>query len=148
MARSKGWAIFISFLLGLIGASLFWLYGPFFPNQLAQQVAQDLKTQPLAVEVAKPGPAGLKTIGSQALGPRFQMVTDGKQVFLADLKEGRVWRYYHQTKETGASREDEGFLPIPLYYAGKKHYSAAEVEPPGNISGTPSPVQPQEKKHP
>lgn len=148
MARSKGWAIFISFLLGLIGASVFWLYSPFFPDQSAQQVARDLRGQPLALEAGKVGPAALKKIGSQALGPRFQMVTDGKQVFLTDLQEGRVWRYYHQTKESGASREDEGFLPIAMYFAGKKHYSASEVEPSRYKSGGHSQTQPGENKTP
>jgi hypothetical protein len=47
--------------------------------------------------------------------------------FIVGLKTGRVWRYFHQTKEEGFSKEDEGFLPIPFYYAGKKHYSAAET---------------------
>ena len=67
---------------------------------------------------------------SQALGPRFQMVADDKQIFLVDLTNGRVWRYFHNTKEAGFTKEDEGFLPMPLYYAGQKHYAASEIEPP------------------
>ena len=74
---------------------------------------------------------------SQAMGSRFQMVTDGKQVFLVDLKNGRVWRYFHNTKEGGFSKEDEGFLPMALYYAGQKHYAASEVEPPPAPRGVP-----------
>jgi hypothetical protein len=31
--------------------------------------------------------------------------------------------------------EDEGFLPIGLYYAGKKHYTASEIEPPPGVPG-------------
>ena len=64
------------------------------------------------------------------MGSRYQMVADGKQVFLVDLANGRVWRYFHNTKEAGFSKEDEGFLPLALYYAGQKHYAASEIEPP------------------
>jgi hypothetical protein len=72
---------------------------------------------------------------SQARGSRFQMVANGKEAFLVDLKNGRVWRYFHQTKEGGFSKEDEGFLPLPFYYAGKKYYTASEIEPPPGPSG-------------
>ena len=63
-------------------------------------------------ERGKAGPVNLKKLASQAMGSRYQMVADGKQVFLVDLKNGRVWRYFHNTKEAGFSMEDEGFLPI------------------------------------
>ena len=85
-------------------------------------------------------------MASQAAGSHFQMVSDGKQVFVVDLKTGRVWRYFHQTKEEGFSREDEGFLPIPFYYAGKKHYSASEIEPPAGAPENPAAPAPQEKQ--
>jgi hypothetical protein len=123
MARSQGWTVVISLLAGVVGASAFWLY---YPGRLAGQVAADLKDQRLAVEVSPAGEHDLKKLKHQATGPRFQMVADGKQVFLADLKEGRVWRYYHLTKEDGNSREDEGFMSVPLYFAGKKFFTAPE----------------------
>ena len=71
---------------------------------------------------------------SLELGPRFgvlaasrlreQVVTDGKQTFLADRKEGRVWRYFHHTREGGNLKEEEGFLPLPFFYGGKKYPTA------------------------
>jgi hypothetical protein len=64
------------------------------------------------------------------MGSRYQIITDGKQVFLADLKEGRVWRYYHVGKEGAMGKEDEGFLPLALYFGGRKYYSASEAESP------------------
>jgi hypothetical protein len=127
MARSQGWTVVISLLAGVVGASAFWLY---FPGRIAGQVAADLKDQRLAVEVKPAGEGDLKKLSRQATGPRFQMVADGKQVFLADLKGGRVWRYYHYTKEGGYAREDEGFMSVPLYFAGKKFYTAAESDSP------------------
>jgi hypothetical protein len=139
MARSRNWrwTTILSLLLGVLVASLFWLYSPYGHDRLAQEIAGDLKTQPIPGEV-KGGSGSLKKLPTQALGSRFQMVTDGKQVFLADLKNGRVWRYFHNTKETGFSKEDEGFLPMPLYYAGQKHYAASEIEaPPAPPEGAP-----------
>jgi hypothetical protein len=41
--------------------------------------------------------------------------------------------------------EDEGFLPIAMFYAGKKHYAASEIEPPPGAPGTPSQTPPAEK---
>jgi hypothetical protein len=65
-------------------------------------------------------------------------------VFLVDLQNGRVWRYFHNTKEAGFSKEDEGFLPMALYYAGQKHFAASEVEaPPG---APPPPTAPAGKQ--
>jgi len=92
------------------------------------------------------GPVNLKKLASQAMGARYQMVADGKQVFLVDLTNGRVWRYFHHTKEAGFSQEDEGFLPIGLYYAGKKHYAASEIEPPPGAPGNPPQATPAGKQ--
>jgi hypothetical protein len=138
MARNRNWrwTAIISLLAGVVGASVFWLYSPYGHDRLAQEIAGDLKTQVLPGEV-KVGPGSFKKLPPQALGSRYQMVTDGKQVFLVDLKNGRVWRYFHNTKEDGFSKEDEGFLPMPLYYAGQKHYAASEVEPPPAAPGAP-----------
>ena len=130
MARGRSWTwTAIISLLVVVGASIFWLYSPYGHDRLAQQVAGDLQTQSLPGE-GKGGPVSLKQLASQAMGSRYQMVADGKQVFLVDLKNGRVWRYFHNTKEAGFSMEDEGFLPMALYYAGQKHYAASEIEPP------------------
>jgi len=128
-SRSRTWTAIISLLVGVAGASFFWLYSPYGHDRLAQPVGEDLPTQALSGE-GKGGPVNLKKLASQAMGSRYQMVADGKQVFLVDLKNGRVWRYFQQTKEAGFSKEDEGFLPMALYYAGQKHYAASEIEPP------------------
>jgi hypothetical protein len=149
MARNKGWmwTVIISLLVGVVGATFFWLYSPYGHDQLAQQVAEDLQAQRPPVEV-KGSSLNLSRLPSQAVGPRFQMVADGKQVFLVDLQNGRVWRYFHQTKAEGFSQEDEGFLPMAMYYAGKKHYSAAEIEPPPGSPGNPPPPAPEGKPSP
>jgi hypothetical protein len=141
MARTRSWTwtVIISLLVGIAVATAFWQYSPYGQEQLAQQ------SQPLTAEV-KGGDLHLKKSAFQATGSHFQMVTDGKQVFVVDLKSGRVWRYFHQTKEEGFSREDEGFLPIPFYYAGKKHYSASEIEPPAGNPENPAASTPQEKQ--
>jgi hypothetical protein len=138
MARKKSWVwtAIISLSVGVALASLFWRYSPYGQDRLAPQDPGDAKSLALPPEV-KGGAVNLKQLPSQATGSRFQMVTDGKQVFLADLQDGRVWRYFRQTKEEGFSREDEGFLPIALYYAGQKHYNAAEIEPPPVPPGIP-----------
>jgi hypothetical protein len=131
MARNKGWTwiVIISVLIGMAGASIFWLYSPYGHNQLAQQVAEDLEAQRALAKL--PG-SSLKPqkMASQTLGFRFQLVTDGKQVFLVDMKNGRVWRYFHEAKTEGSGKADEGFLPLGMYYGGRKHYSAAEIEAP------------------
>ncbi|MFA4902373.1 MAG: hypothetical protein WC600_06470 [Desulfobaccales bacterium] len=137
--RSWTWTVIISLLVGIAAATAFWQYSPYGHEQVAQQ------SQSLTAEV-KGGALHLKKSASQATGSHFQMVTDGKQVFIVDLKSGRVWRYFHQTKEEGFSREDEGFLPIPFYYAGKKHYSAAEIEPPAGLPGNPAAPAPEENQ--
>jgi hypothetical protein len=147
MARSGSWTwtVIISFLVGVLGASVFWFYSPYGHDQLAQQVAEDLRTQRLPMEL-KGGPLNPQQLASQARGSRFQMVADGKDAFLVDLKDGRVWRYFHQTKEGGFSKEDEGFLPLPFYYAGKKHYAASEIEPPPGTSGNSPQPESREKQ--
>jgi hypothetical protein len=124
MARSSGWPIVISLLAGVVAASAFFLA---FPDRIAQKVAADLKDQRLKVEVRQGSPDDLQKLSPQATGPRFQMVADGKQVFLADLKDGRVWRYYHHTREGGFAKEDEGFMSVPVYFAGKKIYVLGEA---------------------
>jgi hypothetical protein len=138
MARTKSgkWTVIISGLVGMLIASIFWRYSPFSRDQLAWRATEDLQTQGAPLEV-KGGPVSLKKMTSQATGQGYQLMTDGKQIFLADLKNGRVWRYFRLTKEEGG-REDEGFLPIALYYAGQKHYSASEIEPPPGTPGSPS----------
>jgi|SRR5665647_3218196 len=132
--RNWTWTVTISLLVGVVGASIFWLYSPYGHDRLAQSVTGDFQTQPLPEE-GKGGPVNLKKLASQAMGSRYQMVADGKQVFLVDLNNGRVWRYFHNTKEAGFSMEDEGFLPMALFYAGKKHYAASEIEPPPGAPG-------------
>ena len=148
MARkgSWTWTVIISLLIGVLGASIFWLYSPYGHDQLAHQVVNDLKEQRLPVE-AKGNILRPRNLASQqALGPRFQMVTDGKEVFLVDLKYGRVWRYFHQTKEGGFSKEDEGFLPLAMYYGGQKHYTAREIEVPPSAPGSPTQTTTEEKQ--
>jgi hypothetical protein len=146
MARSRNrmWTAIISVLVGVAGASIFWLYVPYGHDRLAPPAAEDLPAQALPGE-GKGGPVNLKKMASQAMGSRFQLMADGRQVFLVDLANGRVWRYFHHTKEAGFSMEDEGFLPIGLYYAGKKHYAASEIEPP---PGAPPPQTPPAGKQP
>jgi hypothetical protein len=147
MARNRNWkwTVIISLLAGVVGASLFWLYTPYGHDRLAQPGSGDLPAQPLPGD-GKGGPVNLKKLASQAMGARFQMVADGKQVFLVDLTNGRVWRYFHNTKEAGFSMEDEGFLPIGMYYAGKKHYAASEIEPPPGAPGNPPQTPPPGKQ--
>ena len=147
MARNKSWTwtVIFSLLVGVAVASIFWLYSPYGHDRLAQPAAEDVKTQPLAGE-GQGGPVNLKKLASQAMGARYQMVADGKNVFLVDLKNGRVWRYFHLTKEGGSGLEEEGFLPIALFYAGKKHYTAAEIEPPPGPPGTSPPPLTTEKQ--
>ena len=136
MARHNSWwTVIISLLVGVVGTSIFWLYSPYGHDRLAHEVAEDLKDQELPMK-AKGSALNPRKMASQALGQRFELVTEGRQVFLVDTKNGRVWRYFHQTKEEGFSKDDEGFLPLALYYGGRKHFAASEVEaplsPPGN----------------
>ena len=116
MARSQGWNTIIALLVGLAGATAFWFYGPFLKAEVSRQVEEAVKEQaakttaqgdkaPLALKRAAPG-----------VGGRYQVVTDGKQTFLADLKEGRVWRYFHYSREEGQLKDEEGFLPLPFFF--------------------------------
>ena len=129
MARSKGWGFFIIFLLGVTAASVFWLYGPYLEDQIARRVAEGVKGQPMGLTPGKVGTGVAATGAGQTLMPglRYQMVTDGKNILLADLKEGRVWRYYHHTREGGFAREDEGFVPLTLHFEGKKFASGGQA---------------------
>lgn len=147
MARSRSgtWTVIISLLVGVAVASIFWLYSPFGHERLAQELAVDLKTKSLPGE-GKGGAEGFKKLAPQAMMSRYQMVTDGKQMFLVDLQNGRVWRYFHNTKEAGFSKEDEGFLPIGLYYAGQKHFAASDIEPPPGAPGSPPQTAPAGKQ--
>ena len=149
MARNRNgtWIALISMLVGVVAASIFWRYSSYGHEQLAQQGVEDLKVQTVPGG-GKGGTVSLKKLATEARGARYQMVTDGKEMFLVDLQNGRVWRYFHNTKEGGFSKEDEGFLPMPLYYAGSKHYTASEVEPPpippgGPLQAAPAGKQPQ-----
>lgn len=115
--------------MGVVGASAFWLYGPYLEDQITRRVAEGLKGQPLGLTPVKVGGEAVATKAGPALQPglRYQTVTDGKNILLADLKEGRVWRYYHHTREGGFAREDEGFVPLMLHFEGKKYPSAGQV---------------------
>lgn len=135
MARGRGWTLVI-LLLGILGASVYLIYGPLLKQEVARRVAEDVKGRQLTLDVGKSGAPDLKAAREQGVGPRYQLLTDGKETFLADLKEGRVWRYFHHTRAGG--REEEGFLPLPIFFAGKKHYSAGEVEAPA------SPAEPRQ----
>jgi len=147
MARSRSWrwTAIISVLAGVVGASVFWLYSPYGHDRVAQEIAREMKIPPAPGEV-KGGPGTLKKLSSQAMGSRYQMVTDGKQMFLVDLQNGRVWRYFHNTKEAGFDKEDEGFLPMALFYAGQKHFAASEIEPPPAPPGSPPTAPPAGKQ--
>lgn len=114
----------LAFVVGVTAATLFWLLGPYSPQQLAKPTPG----QSLTVNPGKEGALELKKIPPQAVGPRYQMMTDGKDTFLADLQEGRIWRHFHHTREGGFLREEEGFLPLPLFYGGKKYFGAGEVK--------------------
>ena len=95
-------------LVGVVAASIFWRYTSYGHDQLAQPAAEDVKIQTVP-GAGTGGTVSLKKLATQAMGSRYQMVTDGKQMFLVDLQNGRVWRYFHNTKEGGFSKEDEGF---------------------------------------
>lgn len=128
-ARNQGWRTATALLVGILGATAFWLYGPYLQQEVSRQVEEAVKGQASrSAETGSKAPLELKGPGSQAAGARYQVVTDGKQTFLADLKEGRVWRYFHYTREGGHLKDEEGFLPLPFFFGGKKYPSAGEVE--------------------
>jgi hypothetical protein len=140
MARKQGWALFFTLLLGILGASLFWLYGPYMQWEVARRVAQEMKGRQVPLEVSKGGGAHLLGAPFSAVGLRYQLISDGRHTFLGDLKEGRVWRYYHHTKEGGYAREEEGFTPVPLYSGGKEYYTARDMD---QSPAKPGEVKPQ-----
>jgi len=135
----------LGMLVGVAGASVFWLYGPHLQREIARQVAEAVKAQPLTVEVERVGPGDPKKLPAQAVGPRFQLVADGRQVFLADLQEGRVWRYFQHTKEGGYPKEEEGFLSLPLFQGGKKYFRASDLDQVPSKPGE-TPPKPGEKR--
>lgn len=117
----------MALLVGFAGATVFWFYGPFLKKEVSLQVEEAVKEQAAkTTESGKKSPLALKGM-APGMGGRYQVVTDGKQTFLADLKEGRVWRYFHHTREGGHLKEEEGFLPLPFFYGGKK-YPTAELK--------------------
>ncbi|MHB8066839.1 MAG: hypothetical protein ACYDIC_02950 [Desulfobaccales bacterium] len=134
MARNHGWRIIGALLVGIAGTAGFLIYGPFLQQEVGRQVEEAVKGQAAkTTEAAKTAEGDkakleMKALGPQGPGGRYQVVTDGKQTFLADLKEGRVWRYYHYTRDDGHLKEEEGFLPLPFFFGGKKYHSAGEVE--------------------
>ena len=134
MAKSQGWRIIGVLILGIAGTTAFFLYGPSLQQEWSRQTGGGEKAPPPKIaemdkaQPAAPGKPEMKAIGPLGPGGRFQLVSDGKQTFLADLKEGRVWRYYHYTRDDGHLKEEEGFLPLPFFFGGKKYGSAGEVE--------------------
>jgi hypothetical protein len=130
MAQRQGWAVVMALLAGLVVGTLFWVYGPFSERQVARQVAEALKDRKFTLEVDQGSRAALEGAASQALGGRFYLVTDGNNTFLADLQQGRVWRYFYHAKAGPKDREEEGFLPLPILSGGKKFLSALELEHP------------------
>jgi hypothetical protein len=127
VAKSKGWSFIIALLLGVAAASAFWLYGPYLEYEVSRRVAESVKKEPMGLTPGKVGSAAGAVGPATVAGQRYQLVTDGKNILLADLKTGRVWRYYHHTREGGFAREDEGFLPLSLHFEGKKYPSAGQV---------------------
>lgn len=94
---------------------MLWLYFPFLKGFVAD---------PRAAEAGKGGLNLKEAADLQIKGSRFQMLNDGKQVFLVDLQEGRVWRYSHVLQ---GSKEVDGFLPLTMLYDGKQYQCASEV---------------------
>jgi hypothetical protein len=135
MARSQRWNLFLVFLLGCLGASLFWFYGPVKVRQGGLPAPEQGVPPTLTAE--KEVSSSPQGVGLRPPGLRYQLVSDGKNTFLADLKEGRVWRYYHHTREGGYVKEDEGFLPLPFYYGGKKLFCPGELDQAAGKPATP-----------
>lgn len=127
MAKSTGYTFFWALLLGLIGASLFWLYSPFLRQEVARQVEDTLQKQEMTAAVGDKGPDSAKAGAAKVAGSRFQLLAEGGKTFMVDLKEGRVWRYYRHTREEGWARDEEGFVPLPIHYGGKTYISASDI---------------------
>jgi hypothetical protein len=115
MARRQGGSLFFSFFIGVMGASILWLYFPFLKGVMARPPASNAGNGDLSLKEAT---------DLQARGSRFQMLNDGKQVFLVDLEKGRVWRYFHVTQ---GSKDQDGFQPLSMLYEGKQFRCASEV---------------------
>ncbi len=126
MAKSTGFSFIWALLLGIVGASLFWLYNPLLQQEVSRQVEETIKKQEASagggekVEVGKAATAKIQ-------GSRFMMLAEGGRTFMADLKEGRIWRYFHHTREEGWARDEEGFAPLQIHFDGKKYTSAVEI---------------------
>lgn len=127
MARSTGFTFLWALLLGIVAASLFFLYGPYFNQEIDRRVKAALEKHDFTLRVAKGSDTELKGAPGRATGTRYQLVSEGGKTFLADLQTGRVWRYFHYGKAEGWSREEEGFAPLRFYFGNKKYLSAAEV---------------------
>jgi len=127
MARSTGWTFFWALVLGIIAASIFLLYGPYLEREINRRVATALEKKDFTLQVAKGGEAALAGAPKQAVGPRFALVTEGGKTFLADLHNGRVWRYFHYSKAEGWSKDVEGFAPLPFFQGNRKFLTASEA---------------------
>lgn len=127
MAKSTGYTFFWALLLGLIGASLFWLYSPFLRQEVTRQVEDTLQRQEMAAAAGEKGSDPGKAATSRVAGSRFQLLAEGGKTFLADHKEGRVWRYFKHSREEGWARDEEGFVPLPIHFGGKTYISASDI---------------------
>ena len=127
MAKSTGHTFFWALLLGLIGASLFWLYSPFLRQEVTRQVEDTLQKQEMTAAVGEKSSEPGKAVAPRLAGSRFQLLAEGGKTFLVDHKEGRVWRYFRHTREEGWARDEEGFAPLPIHYSGKTYISASDI---------------------
>ncbi|MBW1952888.1 MAG: hypothetical protein JRI66_07350 [Deltaproteobacteria bacterium] len=129
MAKSTGWTFFLAILLGIVGTTVFWLYSPFLDQKVANQIEAALKNKEFSIQALKGSGAEIQGAPSMAQSHRFLLISGNNQTFLADLKDGRVWRYFRHSKEGGWPREAEGFIPLRFYFQGKKFYAASEASP-------------------
>jgi len=127
VARSTGWTFLLAILLGILGTTIFWVYSPFLQHKVSSQIEEALKNKEFSIQATKGTGAALQGAPAMAQGNRFLLVSGNNQTFLADLKDGRVWRYFQHTREGGWSREAEGFIPLRFHYHGKKFYTASEA---------------------
>ena len=70
--RSWTWTVIISLLVGVAGASVFWLYSPYGHDRLAPQVAGDVKTQAAPGEVERRARGVSKNCLPRPWGPGFR----------------------------------------------------------------------------
>ncbi|MDD3581249.1 MAG: hypothetical protein PHW74_09540 [Desulfobacca sp.] len=127
MAKSTGWTFFWAILLGILLTTIFWVYSPFLRHKVSSQVEEALQNKEFSIQTTKGTGAAIQGAPAMAQGNRFMLVSSGNQTFLADLKDGRVWRYFQHTREGGWSREAEGFIPLSFHYQGKKFFTASEA---------------------